>query len=102
MRQYMILDYLFKTDLQVILREYGISITGNKAELKQRVIDEIELTDALDCLGYQKIQSLCNVFDISYTGKASSITSLCNLSSTIIQNNKSTTPSVDIDHIKKN
>jgi len=100
MSQNSILEHLYKTDLQNILSERGLSTTGNKAELITRVTEKTDLADALSCLSYKDIKWLCKFFGLDYTSKASSIISLCKLEPEIVETDKKSMSTQDIDIIK--
>ena len=79
MKQQDLLEKLYKTDLNEILLSNSLSTTGNKAELIERITNNLSLDQALTCLNYTDIKWLCSLSGINYQGKKTSISALCQL-----------------------
>ncbi|WP_324042885.1 AAA family ATPase [Aeromonas dhakensis] len=79
MKPFDILNQLYKYDLQMVLRENGLSGTGCKSELINRALTSLHMSQILNCLTYHDIKMLCSTLNIKYNGKQASITSICNL-----------------------
>ncbi|MBL0616541.1 AAA family ATPase [Aeromonas veronii] len=84
------LDQLYKSDLQFILRANGFTGTGNKHELIERVLASLSLSQALNSLTFTDIKALCSFFDVKYQGKQTSISALCELCGESSNGNKTT------------
>ena len=87
MKQQELLEQLYKIDLKDILLSHTLPATGNKADLIERITKNLSLDQALNCLNYTYIKSLCSSFNINYQGKKPSISALCQLCDSQLSSN---------------